>query len=45
VEIKIDGESKGFTREDGKLKVEWLLFGKHIWGQRMKEREHLSRGI
>jgi len=45
VEIRIDGESKGFTREDGKLKVEWLLFGKHIWGQRMKEREHLSRGI
>ena len=32
VEIRIDGESKGFTREDGKLKVEWLLFGKHIWG-------------
>jgi len=45
VEIRIDGESKGFTREDGKLKVEWLLFGKHTWGQRMKEREHLSRGI
>ena len=31
MEIKIDGESKGFTREDGKLKVEWLLFGDHFW--------------
>ena len=31
VEVRIDGESKGFTEKDGKLKVEWLLFGDHFW--------------
>ena len=29
--LRIDGESKGFTEKDGKLKVEWLLFGDHFW--------------
>jgi hypothetical protein len=43
VEIKIDGKSRGFTGEDGKLKVEWLLFGEHTWGA-MYEGNEVSQG-
>jgi hypothetical protein len=43
VEIKIDGESKGFTDEEGKLKVEWLLYGDHTWRAVYEGRE-VSQG-
>ena len=43
VEIRIDGKSKGFTGEDGKLKVEWLLFGNHVW-EAVYEGEEISQG-
>jgi hypothetical protein len=43
VEIRIDGGSKGFTGEDGKLKVEWLLFGSHVW-EALYKGERVSQG-
>ena len=43
VEVRIDGESKGFTEKGGKLKVEWLVEGKHSW-EAFCEGKEISQG-
>ncbi|MDY6853990.1 MAG: hypothetical protein SWO11_04675 [Thermodesulfobacteriota bacterium] len=43
VKIRIDGEEKGVTDENGELLVKWLVAGKHKWSA-FYEEEEVSQG-